>query len=105
MPEIIQVATTTGSQAEAEAIARRLVEARLAVCVQICGPITSIYRWEGKIETAQEWLCVAKTLNAKYAEVEEAIRQSHSYDEPEILATPVAAGSAGYLNWVESECV
>jgi len=104
MNDVIQVATTCGSQQEAEAIARPLIERRLAACVQISGPITSVYRWEGAVQTDQEWLCTAKTLQDKYPEVEAAIREAHSYDEPEILATPVVAGSAGYLQWVAGEC-
>ena len=84
-PEVIQVVTTTSSQAEAQAIARHLVEQRLAACAQVSGPVQSVYRWQGKIENDQEWTCSAKTLRGKYAEVEEAIRKLHSYDEPQIV--------------------
>jgi periplasmic divalent cation tolerance protein len=68
--------------------------------VQVAGPIASRYRWQGEIETAREWQCVAKTETGRYEEVEAAIRELHPYDEPEIVATPIVAGSAGYLAWV-----
>jgi periplasmic divalent cation tolerance protein len=60
----------------------------------------SRYRWRGEIEEAEEWQCLAKTEAALYPRVEEAIRELHSYEEPEILATPVLAGSRGYLKWI-----
>ena len=100
MPEYLQVQTTAGSEAEAERIAAALVERRLAACVQIVGPISSHYRWRGEIEQAHEWICVAKTESTRYAELEAAIRELHSYEEPEIVATPIVAGSASYLEWL-----
>jgi periplasmic divalent cation tolerance protein len=103
MSDYIQVFTTAASQEEAARIARVLVEARLAACVQVLGPITSTYRWQGAIETSQEWLCIAKTTKSLYPEVERAIRQTHSYQVPEILAVEVAAGSAEYLAWLGGE--
>ena len=93
MPEYLQVLTTAGSEDEAERISTALVERRLAACVQIIGPMSSRYRWQGKIETAREWMCVAKTEAPRYPELETAIRELHSYDEPEIVATPIVAGS------------
>ena len=100
MAEYLQVLTTTDSEEEAERISGALVERRLAACVQVIGPISSRYRWQGKIETAREWVCVAKTEASRYPGVEAAIRELHSYDEPEIVATPIVAGSRGYLDWV-----
>lgn len=100
MSECIQVLTTVGSEAEAERIAAALLDARLAACVQTVGPITSAYVWQGERETATEWQCLAKTEWRLYPEVEAAIRAAHSYEEPEILAIPVLAGSPGYLAWV-----
>jgi len=97
----LQVLTTAGSEAEAEAIAATLVERRLVACVQVLGPIASTYRWQGAVETALEWQCLIKTAAHRYEEVEAAIRELHSYDEPEIVATPIVAGSAGYLRWIE----
>jgi periplasmic divalent cation tolerance protein len=103
MTEYIQVVTTTERREDAERIARMLVEERLAACVQVSGPITSIYRWRGQIETAQEWRCLAKTRQGLYEAVERAIRRIHPYEVPEIVALPIVAGSAGYLAWVEGE--
>jgi periplasmic divalent cation tolerance protein len=98
--ECIQVLTTVESEAEAERISSALVERRLAACVQVLGPIASRYRWQGKVEEAREWQCLAKTEAARYGEVEAAIRELHSYEEPEIVATPIVAGSRGYLDWI-----
>lgn len=92
--------TTAGSEEEAERISASLIEHRLAACVQVVGPIASRYRWQGEVETAREWICVVKTDAARYPEVEAAIRELHSYDEPEVVATPIVAGSAGYLAWL-----
>jgi len=77
-----------------------LVEDRLAACVQVLGPISSTYRWQSKVETAQEWQCWAKSRRQLYDQLEEAIRRIHPYDEPEILALPILAGSEGYLAWL-----
>jgi periplasmic divalent cation tolerance protein len=98
--DYLQVLTTTGSEEEAERISAALVERRLAACVQVVGPISSRYRWQGKVEHEREWLCLAKTEASRYDEVEAAIRELHSYDEPEIVATAIVAGSAGYLGWL-----
>lgn len=84
-------------------ISALLVDRRLAACVQVVGPIESRYRWQGEVETATEWMCVIKTTLARYDEVEQAVRAAHSYDEPEILAVAVVAGSAGYLAWLVSQ--
>lgn len=100
MAEYVQVLTTAGSEEEAERIAATLVEQRLAACVQVVGPIASHYRWQGKLEREREWQCLAKTEAALYGRAEDAIRAVHSYEEPEILAVPVLAGSRGYLDWI-----
>lgn len=97
----MQVLTTTGSEQEAERISAALLERRLAACVQVEGPITSRYRWQGEIETAREWRCVIKTAAGRCDDVEAVVRELHSYDEPEIVATPIVAGSAGYLRWID----
>jgi periplasmic divalent cation tolerance protein len=101
MSNCIQVLTTAGSEEEAGRIAELLVDRKLAACVQVVGPVVSRYRWRGAIEEAREWQCLAKTTRAAYEAVEAAIRAVHSYDEPEIIATPIVAGSAGYLAWIE----
>jgi len=103
MTDFVQVITTTETKADAQAIANALVEQRLAGCVQIVGPITSTYWWAGKIETAEEWLCLIKSRRDLYAALERAIREVHPYDVPEILAVPVIAGSKAYLEWLDSE--
>jgi periplasmic divalent cation tolerance protein len=101
MDDYIQAYTTTASREEAQKIADALVESQLAGCVQIVGPITSIYRWQGKIERAEEWLCVIKSMRSRYAELERVIAAQHSYDTPEIIAVPVVAGSQAYLQWLD----
>ena len=93
--------TTAGSEEEAGRIASLLVERRLAACVQVVGPITSRYRWRGEVEEEREWQCLAKTTRAAYEAAEAAIREVHSYDEPEIIATPIVAVSPGYLAWID----
>jgi len=103
MSDLVQVLTTAGSEEEAGRIAELLVERRLAACVQVVGPIVSRYRWQGAVEEEREWQCVAKTTRGAYEAVEAAIREVHSYDEPEIIATPIVAGSAGYLAWIADE--
>ena len=99
----MQVTTTAATREEADSLARALVDARLAACVQVLGPVESRYWWGGTVETAIEWLCVAKTTADRYDEVEAAIRSVHSYDVPEILALPVVRGSAPYLRWLGEE--
>jgi periplasmic divalent cation tolerance protein len=101
MEEFIQVTTTTAKKEDAERIARTLVEARLAACVQILGPITSIYRWKGKIETEEEWLCLIKSSRSRYGAIEEMILSLHPYETPEIVASEIIAGSSGYLGWLK----
>ena len=100
MSDHVQVMTTAGSEEEAGRIAARLVERRLAACVQVAGPVANRYRWQGEVEEAREWQCLVKTTRAAYEAVEAAIREVHSYEEPEIIATPIVAGSAGYLAWI-----
>jgi periplasmic divalent cation tolerance protein len=103
MEGFIQVMTATDKREDAERIARSLVEMRLAGCVQIVGPMTSIYHWKGKIETAGEWLCLIKSREDCYGGIEEAIRSLHPYETPEIIAMPITAGSRDYLDWLRGE--
>ena len=103
MNSYIQVTTTTETREEAQKIARCLVEQKLAACAQISRPITSIYRWKGKVETAKEWLCLIKTQKALYEELEKAIISLHSYETPEIIAVPIIKGSRDYLSWLQNE--
>jgi periplasmic divalent cation tolerance protein len=103
MDAFLQIQTTTESRADAEALARALVERRLAGCVQIVGPINSTYWWQGEVESAEEYLCLVKSSRDAYPALEAAIQELHPYDVPEILAIPVAAGSAAYLGWLRDE--
>ncbi|PKN51809.1 MAG: cytochrome C biogenesis protein CcdA [Deltaproteobacteria bacterium HGW-Deltaproteobacteria-13] len=103
MKSYIQISTTTETKEEAQKIAQYLVEQKLAACVQICGPIESTYRWKGKIETANEWLCLIKTREDLFNKVEAAIKKLHSYETPEIIAVPIVKGSNEYLNWLDDE--
>ena len=97
----IQVVTTISGKRGAEKIAKSLIDKRLAPCVQILGPIKSIYRWKGKIETATEWACVIKTRKSLYKKVEKAIKKIHPYEVPEIIAVPIAAANKDYLKWIK----
>lgn len=99
----IEVRTTIDTKEGAQKIAEALVVKRLAACVQVGGPITSTYWWQGKVEVAEEWICSAKTRRGLYEALEQAIREIHTYDEPEIIATLIVTGSSGYLNWLLQE--
>jgi periplasmic divalent cation tolerance protein len=98
---VLVVLVTCGSAREAERIARALVEKRLAACGNVVGsPITSIYRWKGKVERAKEVLLILKTARAKFSALEKEIRRLHSYETPEIIAMEIEGGSEAYLDWV-----
>ena len=101
MSEAIVVFMTAANGEEAARLADMLVGAHLAACVQILPEIESVYRWEGKIERQSEVLLLAKTTRAEFDELEREVRALHSYDTPEIVAVPVTAGSAPYLEWLE----
>ena len=100
MNEARIVLTTAGSAEEARKIAHALVERRLAACVNIVPQIESIYRWQGKVESATEWLMMIKTQAAAFERVRDAIRELHSYDLPECVMLGVEAGSEAYLRWI-----
>ena len=99
----VQVSTTTASREDAERIGAMLVEGRLAACVQVVGPVSSRYRWQGRVESSQEWMCLIKTTPDRFSEVEAAVAAAHGYEVPEIVALPIVAGSRAYLDWVVSE--
>ena len=103
MTQFIQVVTTAPDRELAESIATELVNQRLAACVQILGPISSLFHWQGKIESADEWLCLAKARADRFTPVEKLIRQLHPYDVPEVIATPISHASVGYANWLHEE--
>lgn len=92
--------TACSSREEAERIARSLVESRQAACVNIVPAVSSIYRWQGKVETAGEILLIIKTTVRMADEVEKTIGALHSYDLPEVLSVEVAGGSERYLEWL-----
>ena len=103
MPDLIEVVTTIARKDEAELLAGELIERRLAACVQIIGPITSVYRWQGSVEHSQEWMCRIKTPRELYDRLAAAIRELHSYETPEIIALAVVAADADYASWAARE--
>ena len=102
-PEFLQVQTTTDSRAEAVELAQAAVEGRLAACAQVAGPVASTYWWEDGLEKAEEWLIMLKLPADRFDDLAAFLTERHSYDEPEIIATPIVAGSAGYLDWIAEE--
>ena len=103
MTDKIVVLSTASSAAEAETIARRLVDERLAACVNVVTGVRSFYRWKGKIEDSPEWLLVIKSSRGRFEELRAALEKLHSYDVPEVIALPVVEGTKNYLNWMEGE--
>jgi periplasmic divalent cation tolerance protein len=103
MTDKIVVLSTASSAAEAEVIARRLVEERLAACVNVVTGVRSFYRWKGKIEDSPEWLLVIKSSRGRFEELRAALEKLHSYDVPEVIALPVVEGTKNYLHWMEGE--
>lgn len=99
--EHLQLSTTAPTRDDAERIAGALLEARLAACGQILGPLTSRYRWNGALERSEEFLVLLKVRATAYAACERAIRDVHPYETPEIIAVPIVAGSAEYLAWID----
>ena len=99
----ILVLTTLPDQAQAEALARELLTARLAACIQIGATVQSLYHWRGKIETASEVPLAIKTRAGLYPRVEETIRRRHPYELPEIVAVPISCGLPAYLDWIAAE--
>jgi periplasmic divalent cation tolerance protein len=98
------VFTTTGSRDEADKIASDLVQRSLAACVNVLGPMASTYRWQGKVERAQEFLLLIKTTAAAVERVRAAIQELHSYELPEFVVLPIEGGSEAYLEWI-AKCV
>ena len=98
--DFVAVLVTVGSLAEGEKIAESLVGERLAACVNVIGPIRSIYTWEGSLRREEEHLLVIKTRVGSFERLEARVRALHSYSTPEILALPISAGSEPYLDWI-----
>lgn len=95
--------STCGDAETAEQIARHLIESQVAACVNVVPQIKSVYRWQGKVESAQEALLVIKSVKSRLAKIEETIKQLSGYDLPELIALDIVAGSEEYLNWLKSE--
>ena len=102
MSEFVQVTTTTGKRQDAEQIAAELVSRRLAACVQVSGPVVSTFRWQGKVETTEEWMCVIKTDRVHLTAIQTAFETIHPYEVPEIVATPFSAGLGDYFAWIDA---
>jgi periplasmic divalent cation tolerance protein len=106
MTEKIVILSTCGSETEAHNLARLLVDARLAACVNVIGGgvlggVRSFYRWQGKVESSAEWLLMIKTSRDRFAQVRAAIEEAHSYEVPEIVALPIVEGAPAYLSWMD----
>ena len=99
----LQVTVAAASREEAERITGSAVEQRLAACGQVLGPMRSTYRWEGRLERAEEWLCLFKTTRTRFPELQRHVLRAHSYRAPEIVATAITAGAIDYLDWIRAE--
>jgi periplasmic divalent cation tolerance protein len=99
-PDFVVVLVTAGSAEEASRIGRTLVDERLIACANVVGPIRSIYRWEGAVEEAAEYLLLLKARADDVDRITQRVRALHAYDVPEVLALPVLGGSAAYLGWL-----
>lgn len=103
MEDFIVILVTASSEEEAKKIARSLVEKRLVACVNIIKDVQSIFRWKNKVSEEKELLLIIKTRKKLYKNVEEEVKNIHSYEVPEIIALPIIAGSKEYLYWIDSE--
>ncbi|WP_027928215.1 divalent-cation tolerance protein CutA [Amycolatopsis benzoatilytica] len=99
----VVVLTTVDSEAASRTIAASAVEARLAACAQVVGPITSVFRWEDEVQTATEWRIECKTPADRAGALEEFLKVRHPYDLPEVVVLPITGGSARYLAWLVAE--
>jgi periplasmic divalent cation tolerance protein len=102
MTDKIVVLSTCASEAEAERLARLLVDQRLAACVSILPRARSFYWWKGAVECSEEWLLLAKSSRPLFDQLRAALEKAHSYEIPEVLALPVVAGTAPYLDWLQA---
>ena len=103
MTDKIVVFTACESSEEAKKLARHLVETRVAACVNIIPGAFSVFRWEGKVDEASEWLLIVKTTRARLDDLKVELRRIHSYSVPEVVAVPIVDGSEDYLEWVDRE--
>ncbi|MGP4017154.1 divalent-cation tolerance protein CutA [Saccharopolyspora sp. 5N708] len=102
MADYVQVVTTTDSEEAAAALARSIVDSRAGACVQVV-PIRSFYRWENAVQDDPEWQLQIKTSAARLDALIKHIKERHTYDVPEIIATPITGGNNAYLSWVDEE--
>lgn len=100
---IVQIITTADNRAFIDGMARRLLEMRLVACAQVLGPVSSTYWWKGRIEEAEEWICMMKTRESLFADVEAQIRLEHPYEVPEIVCLDIEAALPEYYLWVMNE--
>ena len=100
MTPFIEVHITTATEEEAVRLGEIMVESKLAACAQMSGPIRSIYVWEGKKESAQEWVCCLKSRESLFGELVEAVRKEHSYQCPQIIAVPILNANNDYQQWM-----
>jgi periplasmic divalent cation tolerance protein len=100
--DIVLVLTTCPDDDRAAALAQTLVEERLAACVNVHGPMMSVYRWKGAVEREVERQVVIKTTRQLVGAVEARVRALHSYELPEFLVVSVDGGSEAYLNWIST---
>ena len=103
MTDFIQVTTAVDNAEDAQSIASAVVGQRLAACVQMIGPIQSTYWWDGDVQISEEWLCLIKTRADLFEQLSAVVHQVHPYDVPELIATPLIAGSKAYLDWMQGE--
>lgn len=103
MSDFIQVVTTTETLEDAKKIAQKAIQSRGAACAQILGPVKSVFHWKGKIEEAEEYVCVLKTLETAYRALEKTIREHHPYEVPEIISFSIKGGADDYLSWLRQE--
>ena len=101
--EVVLVLTTVADDASAETIARTLVDEKLAACVNVLAPMTSIYRWKGKVERDTERQIVMKTTRRRLAALEQRLKALHSYELPEFVVVQLESGSEAYVAWVDGE--
>jgi periplasmic divalent cation tolerance protein len=103
MTDKIVVLSTCASAEEAERLARRVIDDRLAACVNVLSPVRSFYRWKGEIEDSAEWLLIIKSTRDKFDALRAALESAHTYEVPEIIAIPIVEGSPNYLSWIDRE--
>jgi periplasmic divalent cation tolerance protein len=103
MTDKIVIFSTCSTPEEAAQIARKLIEERLAACVNVAPRIRSFYRWKGAIEESDEYLLIIKSSRDRFEQLRVELEKVHTYEVPEVVAVPVIAGSPNYLNWIEGE--